>query len=73
MTKKDKVKVTVIDDRVRVFLDPCPFKGQWTGPTRDRAARRECNVNQTSSPICVGVDHEDCLLNDYDKFIVERV
>lgn len=62
-----KVKVTVIDDRVRVFLDPCPFRGIVYSD-----GSRCCNVNQTTSPLCVGVDHEDCLLNDYDKFVVEK-
>lgn len=56
------VKVTVIDDRERVFTEECPFYGP----------QGRCNVNETSDPRCVGSDHEDCLLHQYDRFVVER-
>lgn len=69
-----KVRVTVIDDRERTFLEECPFQGEHLAPVwRDGVAhsRRRCNVNQTSSPVCVGPEHEGCSLRQYDRFVVE--
>lgn len=60
------VKVTVIDDRVRESLEDCPFKGFRHG------LNIKCNVMQSKPGLCVGADHDDCPLNEYDKFIVER-
>ena len=57
-----KVKLIVIDDRTREFIDDCPFFGP----------QGRCNVNQTSDPRCFGAEHESCALQDYDRFIVSR-
>ena len=57
-----KVMLTVIDDRLRKQLvDKCPFIGEG----------HVCNVNQTAQPACVGLDHEDCALRQYNSFRVE--
>jgi hypothetical protein len=56
-------KVTIIDDRTREFIEKrCPFIGE--------AGR--CNVDQAAQPRCVGLDHEYCILQQYDRFVVQR-
>jgi hypothetical protein len=71
-----QVKITIIDDRFREQLeDECPFKG----PRDVRVPVDEfhhvlytrCNVNQTSTPVCVGLDHVNCALREYNSFRVE--
>lgn len=62
-----KVRITVIDDRYREHLEEeCPFKGP-----QQTIGYQRCNVNQTAQPVCVGLEHEDCLLRQYNRFIVE--
>lgn len=61
--KPGMVQLTIIDDRTRVMPDACPFLGP----------ANRCNMNQTAHPVCVTTKSEDCPLNEYDKFIVERV
>lgn len=66
---RDKVTVTVIDDRVRTGVRECPFKGELDATSE----YRKCNVDSTSQPICVGADNENCLLRQYDRYVVERL
>jgi len=70
------VKITVIDDRFREELQPeCPFVGPTNVYIEKDSVRygpyKRCNVDQTAQPICVGLDHEDCVLRQYNSFRVE--
>lgn len=77
VTGTGTVKITVIDDRFREILVPkCPFIGPidvYTGKKDEvpYGPYTRCNVDATAQPICVGLDHEYCLLRQYNSFRVE--
>lgn len=76
ITGTGAVKITVIDDRFREMLQPnCPFFGPENVYIEKDNVKygpyERCNMNATAQPVCVGLDHEDCALRQYNSFRVE--